>query len=177
MRLEDFPNLWESLGKPGSDRVRNHVVDRLRIGGPRTRWVQNPYQEFMQDLGNYTKNSVVDDILSAIAKADSSGDKIALSAERLYVLLSYNKRLSTDLIRATMALEERQARRYMAAAKLAVYLLSRAGVVESWEIEDLIDNVWLIEPVCTEHPKDYSQLQRRSPTLAEIRAAHAAQTK
>lgn len=170
MNTQDFPNLWASLGKARSDRVRNHIATTQAVGGPRTRWVNNPHQMFLQELRHYAQNAALDDILTGIVAANGDSDKTCMSAERLFILLSCNKRISTDTIMVTMALEERQARRYMAAAKLAIFLINRASLGDDWEIETLIDNQWLIEDEITNHPHNFSGLVRREPTLAELRA-------
>jgi hypothetical protein len=175
--IDDFPTLWGHLGKARTDRIRNHQTNKVVIGGPRTRWVNNPHHHFFGTLLNHTSNSGVDDILTGICLTDESHDKVRLSATRLFTLLSCNKRISTDLIKVVMQLEERQARRYMAAAKLAIALITRHKIADTWEISGDFDNAWAIELEAHEVPQDYSKLVRRSPTLAEIRAAHAAQTK
>lgn len=141
-RIDDFPLLCASLGKARTDRIRDHQTPKHTVGGARTRWVPNPFQEVLAEHEAHTDEPVFDDIFSGVARTDHAGDK-SLSAGRLFVLLACNKRVSTDLIQAVMALDARQARRYMAAAKLVIYLLGRKLVATA-------------------------QL-RRSPTLAEIR--------
>lgn len=128
MTIDDFPNLMISLGKARSDRVRNHTTNKVALGTSRTRWAANPHQEYLASLHGYSHNRKLEDILTGVVASDQSSATQVLSADRLFVLLSLNKRLSTDLIVATMALEERQARRYMAAAKLAITFITRAGI-------------------------------------------------
>jgi hypothetical protein len=168
--IDDFPTLWGHLGKARTDRIRNHQTDKIRIGGPRTRWVNNPHHFFFGTLVSHASNSKVDDILTGICAVDDSHDKVRLSATRLFTLLSCNRRISTDLIKVVMKLEERQARRYMAAAKLATALITRHNVADTWEIAGDFDNAWAIELEAKETPAEYSHLARRSPTLPEIRA-------
>lgn len=166
-RIDDYLQLCASLGKARTDRIRNHQVNKMAIGGARTRWVQNPHQFFLQGLMNAFANPDVDDILTGIARLDH-GNENPLSAERLFVLLACNKRISTDLIEASMAIDQRQARRYMAAAKLAIFQITRANVADTWEIEDLMGNPW----VADEQPRMVRTQPvpvRTSPTLAEIR--------
>lgn len=167
-RIDDFPRLCASLGKAKTDRIRNHQVDKMNIGGARTRWVQNPHQFFLQGLPGAFCNPDVEDILTGIARLDYTNEN-PLSVDRLFILLAYNKRISTDVIMASMAIDQRQARRYMAAARLAIFHLTRADVADTWEIEDLIGNPWVPD----EQPRMVRTRPvpvRTSPTLAEIRA-------
>lgn len=143
-RIDDFPQLCASLGKARTDRIRDHQTLKQAIGGARTRWVANPFQEVLAEHEAHHSQPVFDDIFSGVARSDHAGDK-SLSAGRLFVLLACNKRISTDLIQAVMKLDSRQARRYMAAAKLIIYLLGRKLVAAT--------------------------ALRRSPTLMEIRNA------
>jgi hypothetical protein len=139
--IDDFPTLKRSLGAAGADRIRNHQLDKMSIGGPRTRWTPNPFQGFLSGLQSMYADRAVDDILTGIAALDQGTDK-NLSATRLFTLLACNKRISTELIKVTMNIAERQARKYMAAAKLAIFHLKRAGVDNPIVIEDLIGNPW-----------------------------------
>ena len=66
----------------------------------------------------------MDDILSGIAALDEDGTG-SLNQERLHVLLASNAALSTDLIAKGMNIAPRQARKYMAAAKLAIFHINR----------------------------------------------------
>ena len=143
-RIDDYPRLCASLGKARTDRIRDHQTLKHAVGGARTRWVANPFQEVLAEHECYTVQPVFDDIFSGVARTDQAGDK-SLSAGRLFVLLACNKRVSTDLIQAVMSLDSRQARRYMAAAKLIIYLMGRKLIAAA-------------------------QL-RRSPTLQELRNA------
>lgn len=143
--IDDCPALCASLGKPAVDRIRNHITNKNTIGGPRTRWVANPFQEYLDDLEAPSVPAALEDIFVGVARTDQDGSK-SLSAHRLFVLLACNKRVSTDLIQSVMNIDARQARRYMAAARLAIYLLHRK----------------LSAP----------PLVRRSPTLTEIRHGH-----
>lgn len=145
MRIEEFPNLWASLGKARGDRVRNHTTNKQDIGTSRTRWVPNPHQLYLSGLYRFSDQHKLDDILTGCARAEQDGSKVSLSTTRLFVLLQCNKRISTDLVKVTMDLEDRQARRYMAAARLAIYFISRDGFANDFIEEGLIDNPWTIE--------------------------------
>lgn len=144
-RIDDFPTLCAALGSAAVDRIRNFQINKMLVGGPRTRWVANPFQELLMDQDTLQGNQAIEDVFLGVARSSHDG-KQPLIAHRLFTLLAYNKRVSTDLIEQTMNVESRQARRYMAAAKLAIYLLQRKFSA--------------------------SALIKRSPTLAEIRLAH-----
>lgn len=166
-RIDDFPNLCESLGKAKVDRIRTHQLDKSAVGGARTRWVQNPHQHFLSSLPHVMANPDVDDILTGIVRLDQ-GNENQLSSERLFTLLAYHKRISSDMIQASMALDQRQARRYMAAAKLAIFHLTRADVADTWEIEDLMGNPW-VEDEVQRYRRTRPVQVGTSPTLKEIR--------
>lgn len=144
LRIDDFPRLCESLGKPRTDRIRDFLCNKQDIGGPRTRWTPNPFHEYLEGLGTLRASSVADDVFTGAARTEQSS-ATPLNADRLFNLLACNKRVSSDLIRETMNIDDRQARRYMAAAKLAIFVLSK--------------RLSAPEPV------------KRSLTLAEIRSA------
>ncbi|WJY90835.1 hypothetical protein phiPA13_59 [Pseudomonas phage phiPA1-3] len=121
--IDSMPNLLAQLGKARADTIRFHGLDRRSIGGPRTRWFTNPHAKRLQGLPDAFSDRGVEDILSGIASA-TEGSQRPLSAARLFVLLQ-EPQLCYDLLMGGMALEKRQALRYMAAVKLAVFHLNR----------------------------------------------------
>jgi len=72
----------------------------------------------------FGEDQAVDDILSGICRLDYGTEK-SLNPARLFVLLKSADLISSELIEAVMRLQERQARRYMAAVKLAIKHLDR----------------------------------------------------
>lgn len=121
--IDQMPNLCASLGKAGVDRIRLHQTPANSVGGPRTRWHSNPHWKLLAETQPYG-HGFVDDILSGIAALDEDGTG-SLNQERLHVLLASNAALSTDLIAKGMNIAPRQARKYMAAAKLAIFHINR----------------------------------------------------
>ncbi|UGL60906.1 hypothetical protein [Pseudomonas phage vB_PaeP_TUMS_P10] len=121
--IDSMPNLKASLGKASTDTIRFHGLNKNAIGGPRTRWVQNPHAKRLQGLDNMFVDPVVEDVLVGIASL-AEGSQKPLSAMRLFSLLK-EPQLSTDLLASGMSLDSRQARRYMAAAKLAIFHLNK----------------------------------------------------
>lgn len=121
--IDEMPNLSARLGKAKCDRIRMHQMDKQAIGTKRTRWISNPHQQLLQST-EPNNGSFIDDILNGIASLDSSGSE-SVSATRLHVLLAENVKISSDLIIIGLKIDARQARRYMAAAKLAIFHISR----------------------------------------------------
>lgn len=120
--IDDLPNLSASLGKAGCDRIRIHGLSR----GPasaRERVLENPHREFMQGI-QANAGGPIDDILAGIAALDI-GTGTQLSASRLHVMLQSANRISTGLLEGALNVDQRQARRYMAACKLAVFHITR----------------------------------------------------
>ena len=121
--IDDYPTLAASLGKAGCDRIRYHQNEGKSFGGFRERYVQNPHRELMQDIVPLTPGPI-DDILSGIANLGCGTEK-SLSSNRLHVMLQSTNRISTGLLETCLAVDSRQARRYMAAIKLAIYHITR----------------------------------------------------
>ena len=150
-RIDDYPNLCASPGKAKVDTIRLHQLDQDIIGGSRTRWTENPHMDFLAGPeGTYVMTHAVDDILSGACSMCNDGAKQALSHIRLFAILAFSPRVSTEQIQYALSLEERQARRYLQAAKLAIQMLSKHR-----------DKLTV-----------HTVPRTRALTLAEIRAAH-----
>lgn len=121
--IDDYPHLAASLGKAGCDRIRFHTHGDTFKGGFRERYVENPHREYMQNL-TLGASGPIDDILSGIACLTDKGTK-PLSVKRLHVTLQSANRISTGLLEVCLNVDSRQARRYMAACKLAIYHITR----------------------------------------------------
>lgn len=121
--INDYPTLAASLGKSGCDRIRYHQNEGKSFGGFRERIVQNPHRLMMQDIP-VGRSGPIDDILSGVANLGTDKDK-SLSVKRLHVMLQSTNRISTGLLETCLAVDSRQARRYMAACKLAIYHITR----------------------------------------------------
>lgn len=143
MNIHDYPHLCESLGPAGVDRIAAHLKDeQYTPSSKRVRFIQNPHRDMLM-WQNFGENPAVDDILTGICRLDDGTEK-GLNPARLLVLLQTADRISSEMIAAVMRVQDRQARRYMAASKLAIKYLSH-----------------LVSP---------RELVRSSPTLAELRA-------
>lgn len=121
--IDDYPHLAASLGKAGCDRIRYHSNAGKTFGGFRERYIDNPHRLMMQDIP-VGFSGPIDDILSGVANLGTDKDK-SLSVKRLHVTLQSANRISTGLLETCLAVDSRQARRYMAASKLAIYHITR----------------------------------------------------
>lgn len=141
MPVRNFPNLCERLGASKVDQICFQAVVGYAPSSNRVRTIVNPHRQYLM-WDQFGDKPHVDDILSGIAQL-AEGTEKGLSCVRLHAILKTSERISSELICDVMGLQERQARRYMAAAKLAIFHLSKHMV-----------------------PRE---LVRRSPTLAELR--------
>lgn len=123
MNIREYPNLCASLGVAHVDTIAHHQAGEYTPKSNRARIILNPHRKALmwQAFGS---DPAIDDILSGICRLDF-GTEQGLNPLRLYVLLQAAERISTELIVDVMALQERQARRYMAAVKLAIFHISR----------------------------------------------------
>lgn len=89
-----------------------------------------------------------DDILQGIARLDwyrTTGRSIPLSMRKLIKLLIHLPVLSTQSISSLLLLEERQARRYLEALKLAIPFLIKSMPADLKHIEEVTDDEEWIE--------------------------------
>lgn len=134
MNIREYPNLCASLGTAKVDKIAHHQAGEYTPKSNRARIILNPHRKALmwQAFGD---DPAVDDILSGICRLDF-GTEQGLNPLRLYVLLQAAERISSELIVDVMAVQERQARRYLAAAKLAIFHLSRHYANHPKEAED-----------------------------------------
>lgn len=123
MPVRNFPNLCERLGASKVDQICFQAVVEYTPGSKRVRTILNPHrQRLMWD--RFGDKPEVDDILSGIARLDYGSDK-GLSASRLHTILKSTDRISSELLCDVMRITDRQARRYMAGVRLAIFHLNR----------------------------------------------------
>lgn len=134
MNIREYPNLCASLGAAKVDVVAHHQAGDYTQKSNRARIILNPHRKALM-WKPFGEDPAVDDILNGICRLDY-GTEQGLNPARLYVLLQAAERISTELIVDVMALQERQARRYMAAAKLAIFHLSRHYEKQPPEVEN-----------------------------------------
>lgn len=152
MNLNEFPTLTKQLSAEKWERITVHLAGEHEPTSNRERFVQNPHKAKLE-WTNIGTDYAVDALVYAAARADSNKNGY-LKASRIFVLLASYERISTQLIQGVYGLEERQARRYMAACRLAIYLLSRHYAKQA----------------------EVTVPRTRALTLAEIRAAHKEET-
>jgi hypothetical protein len=148
MKLTDFPNLSAHLKGDKRARVELHLAGPYKPFSARERVVANPHIEKFAKLTFGTSGAEADIIVGVCRAEQSSGN--GLSAARVFALMASAPKLSTAYIANAFGLDDRQARRYMAACKLAILLLARHFVKQ----------------------EEVTVPRTRALTLAEIRAAH-----
>jgi hypothetical protein len=122
MHIREAKNLCASLGPEKVDKIAFHQTADY-VSSKRARIIINPHRQRLM-WQRFGEDLAVDDILSGISRLDY-GTGNGLNPARLFVLLQSAERISSELIVDVMQLQERQARRYMAATKLAIFHLSR----------------------------------------------------
>ncbi|TKW65241.1 MAG: hypothetical protein DI616_16075 [Paracoccus denitrificans] len=148
MNIQDFPALKAQLSNEKLAKIMIHTTGPYQPSSARERSVTNPHTERLSGI-SLSDDSGVDDIVNGSCRAEQSSDG-DLKRSYVFALLASSKRISTPYIMKTLGLTERQARRYMAACKLAIQQLTRH--FNSLEVATV--------------PRT------RALTLAEIRAAH-----
>lgn len=152
MNLNDYPSLKKALSAEKRERIQIHTYGVHTPSSNRERFVQNPFHHMFEWVG-FGEDGDVNDLVTAATRADSNKDG-NLKAARVYALLASSGQISTQFVMGVYDLEERQARRYVAACKLAIYLLKR----------HFFKQVEVTVP------------RYRALTLAEIRVAHKEET-
>lgn len=139
---ENFPNLAASLGTSGTDRVNMHLQRDYKPTTNRVRFLHNPHHQRFSYFHRLSENLLIENIVTGVCVLDH-GSGGNLSPTRLFAVLSYMESISSEHLASVMYLSDRQARRYMAAAKLVILRMSAH-----------------LAP---------RELVRREPTLAELR--------
>ncbi|AXC36538.1 hypothetical protein HOT57_gp94 [Pseudomonas phage phCDa] len=125
MNLQDeYPNLAASLGQSGTDRVNMHLQRDYAPSSNRVRFLHNPHHQrfaFFKRLGD---NPLIENIVTGVCTLDH-GSGGNLSPTRLFVVLSYMESISSEHLASVLCLSDRQARRYMAAAKLVILRMTK----------------------------------------------------
>lgn len=85
----------------------------------RVRFLHNPHHQRFSFFQYVNENLLIDNLVTGVCTLDhgSSGN---LSPTRLFAVLSYMENISSEHLASVMNLSDRQARRYMAAAKLVI---------------------------------------------------------
>lgn len=145
---ETYPRLVASLGTSRTDRVNMHVHRDRKPSTNRVRFLYNPHHQRFAFFHHVNENLLIDHIVTGVCVLDH-GSGGNLSPTRLFAVLSYMENISSEHLAVVLNLSDRQARRYMAAAKLVILRMSAH-----------------LAP---------RRLVRREPTLAELRQRRANQ--
>jgi len=119
--IDELPELKAQLGKARTDRVRYHQrgTGRRQAGAAN---IPNPLYEEL--LWATRIPSGAEDILFGIVRSIPGGDK-DMSITRLWNLLQTLPLINTREVQLLMDLNQRQAQRYVQAAKMALPLLQK----------------------------------------------------
>lgn len=132
--IDTMPNLMASLGKAKSDKIR--YLDRADTSPLyKSQNIPNTVQELMQGKEPNAAGCWVDDIIQGIARLDhhsnSKGGSEPLSVTRLYNILQCVELINTRELMALMAIEKRQAQKYLKAVKLIMFHIERHLAITS----------------------------------------------
>lgn len=125
--IDSMPQLCASLGKAGADRIRNLQRAAHSPGAKERRFI-NPHRALMQDREVGTPGCWIDDIVQGITRLNwdnSNRHQAPLSASRLYMLLQDLEEFSSPVLMQVMAIDQRQAQRYLKAVKLIIFFINR----------------------------------------------------
>lgn len=124
--IDQMKALSARLGKARTDRIRYHsTLSRPVTGKPRK--TRNRLFEVMQNRVPYADGCPIDDIIQGIARldhqrgSDDKGASTPLSVSRIYNMFQLLEELSTPEIMHLMDIKERQAQKYLRAAKLIMH--------------------------------------------------------
>lgn len=125
MNLQDeYPNLAASLGQSGTDRVNMHLQRDTPPSSNRVRFLHNPHHQRFARFQYVNENPLIDYIVTGVCTLDH-GSGGNLSPTRLFAVLSYMENVSSEHLASVLVLSDRQARRYMAAAKLVIHRMTK----------------------------------------------------
>lgn len=123
MHIRECTNLCARIGQGRVDQIAFHQAGEYTPSTKRVRSVDNPHHTLLV-WDRYGDKPWVVDILEGIASMEY-GPNATLSPTRLYAVLKSAPVISSELLCLVMDISDRQARRYMAGVKLAIFHISR----------------------------------------------------
>lgn len=123
--IDQMHSLSSRLGKARTDRIRYHSTVTQITGKPRK--TRNRIYELMQECEPFAIGCPIDDIIQGVVRLDHHGrnkdnqPSIPLNASRIYNMFQILEELSTPEIMRLMDINERQAQKYLKAAKLIMH--------------------------------------------------------
>lgn len=125
--IDDLPNLKASLGKAKVDKIRYvGQEDSSKLANSKN--VPNTIRAFMQDKEPGQPGCWVDDIIQGVARLDHQTTKHRsppMSATRLYSILQCVELINTRELMKMLAVDKRQAQKYMKACQLIITAIER----------------------------------------------------
>jgi hypothetical protein len=121
---ESYPTLAASLGQSGTDRINMHLQRDRKPSSNRVRFLHNPHHQRFSFFRYVNDNLLIDNIVTGVCTLDH-GSGGNLSPTRLFAVLSYMESISSEHLACVLNLSDRQARRYMAAAKLVIIRMTK----------------------------------------------------
>lgn len=123
MRIREATNLSLRIGPGRVDQIAFHEAGAYTPSTNRVRCIQNPHFNLLV-WDRYGAKPWVVDIIEGVSQLDYGTDS-KLSPIRLYAVLKSAPVISTELLANVMNISDRQARRYLAGVKLAIFHISR----------------------------------------------------
>lgn len=125
--IDDLPNLKASLGKAKVDKIRYAgQEDNTRLYHSKN--VPNTVLQLMQDKVPGEPGCWVDDIITGVARLDHQQTEkrpVPLSVSRLYNILQCIELINTRELMKMLAVDKRQAQKYMKACQLIITAIER----------------------------------------------------
>ncbi len=123
MHIRECTNLCARIGQGRVDQIAFHQAGEYTPSTKRVRSVDNPHHTLLV-WDRYGDKPWVVDIVEGICQLDY-GNGNGLAPTRLYAVLKSAPVISSELLCLVMDISDRQARRYMAGVKLAIFHISR----------------------------------------------------
>lgn len=122
--IDALPGLVAHLGKARADRIR-YAQNGRQKRQPGATNIENPVLGEMQNESP-EDNSPINDILCGLIRSEDHHHKLPLSVHRIYNILQCMPIINTREICLMMAVDVRQAQRYLRVIKIALPFLIRA---------------------------------------------------
>lgn len=120
--IDDMPHLKTKLGKARVDRIRYAGLADASKQKHATN-IENTILTAMQSVIPHQPDCPVADVLYGVSYLD--GHTKPLSVNRLYNILQCMETVNTREVKAMMAIDDRQAQRYVRAIKFVMPFISR----------------------------------------------------
>lgn len=126
--IDDLPNLKASLGKAKVDKVRYHQSGPDDAHLANSKNLKNTIMGLAQDYKPGKAGCWIDDIIQGVARLDHQQTKHRsppLSSARLMAILQTVELINTRELMKMLALDKRQAQKYVKACQLIITAVER----------------------------------------------------